>query len=108
MKNIPEIVHNAALYLDEWYPGWEEKLDGVDFDISNMGNCILHHVTGSYYTALDAYKSRVSQDIWNKGSFPFASINLDKVGTHTAWRNEIYGRLNKLRVKTEQRELVTA
>jgi hypothetical protein len=95
MVNINETVHKAAQYLDEWYPGWAEKLEGVDYDISNCGNCVLHHVEGNYYVGLDLYKSRVSSDNWMFGNFAFCAINFDKPATHAAWDAEIQARLSK-------------
>lgn len=93
MRDITTLVGRAAQYLDEWYPGWAEKLRDVKYDISNCGNCVLHHVDGSYTRALDLYKQRVSSDNWMNGNFPFSAIGLDKKSTHAAWDAEIAKRL---------------
>jgi hypothetical protein len=118
MTDIVSIVHKAALYLDEHYPGWADKLRGVNYDISYCDNCILKHVAGSYSVGLEAYKSRVSSDNWLNGNFPFCAIGLNKIATHAAWDAEIAKRLRPasipvpctvggVKMLDRERELVT-
>lgn len=47
-EDLAGTVARAAGYCDSTYPGWAEKLNGIDFRIENGDNCVLYHLEGNY------------------------------------------------------------
>lgn len=116
MATAREIVARGATYFDQQYPGWEQKLDGKEFNVSEATNCPLFHVDGDYSRGLDLFKQRASSD-WLTAGYGFWGQQGIEVGYfNAAWRDEVIQRLAADRrgfvpmevVPEDTRELITA
>ena len=91
--NYAEAVAKGIQLLDEKVPGWHERIDLRDFDMSSGARCVLGQIYGTYEKGL------CELELWVGISHGFSSNRFVAMPTLThLWTEEINKRREEIAV----------